>query len=88
MDERRRSGRRKLHAATQPALVEALDRLVEPGACGSPTNPLRWTIQSTHRLTDELRPQGFTVGASSAPRTLAGMGCSVQANQNAKRGLR
>ena len=45
--QRRSGGGRKPHATTQPGLQEALDRLIEPTARGSPTNPLRWTIKST-----------------------------------------
>src|SRR5580692_9388345 len=48
--QRQIGGGRKPHAITQPGLQEALDRLIEPTARGSPMNPLRWTIKSTHRL--------------------------------------
>src|SRR5437667_9608600 len=39
--QRRSGGGRKPHATTQPGLVDALDRLIDPTARGSPTNPLR-----------------------------------------------
>src|SRR6185436_20281735 len=38
--QRRRGGGRKPHATTQPGLQTALERLIEPTARGSPTNPL------------------------------------------------
>src|SRR5476651_637556 len=43
--QRRSGGGRKPHAITQPDLQEALERLIEPTARGSPTNPLRWTLK-------------------------------------------
>src|SRR5687767_13774011 len=52
--QRQSGGGRKPHAITQPGLPEALDRLIEPTARGSPMNPLRWTIKSTHRLAGTL----------------------------------
>src|SRR4051794_40219484 len=45
--QRATGGGRKPHATTQPGLPAALDRLIDPTARGSPTNPLRWTIKST-----------------------------------------
>src|SRR5277367_4130106 len=45
--QRRSGGGRKPHSTTQPSLQDALDRLIEPTARGSPTNPLRWTTKST-----------------------------------------
>src|SRR5262245_253908 len=37
--QRRNGGGRKPHAVTQPGLQDALDRLIEPTARGSPMNP-------------------------------------------------
>src|SRR3982751_4850321 len=48
--QRRGGGGRKAHAITQPGLEEALGRLIEPTARGSPSDPLRWTTKSTYRL--------------------------------------
>ena len=68
--QRRVGGGRKPHSATQPALQEAWDRLNEPTAQGSPTDPLRWTIKSTYRLADELRDKGYAVSPTSVRREL------------------
>ncbi len=84
--QRRPGGGRKPHAVTQPGLPEALDRLIEPGARGSPTNPLRWTIKSTYRLAQALRAQGFEVGATSVRRLLSAMGYSLQSNRKTREG--
>jgi transposase len=84
--QRRSGGGRKPHASTQPGLQDALDRLIEPTARGSPTNPLRWTIKSTHRLADELRKQGFAVSATSVRRMLAALKYSLQGNRKTREG--
>ena len=85
--QRRSGGGRKPHATTQPGLQEALDRLIEPTARGSPTNPLRWTIKSTHRLAEALRNQGYQVSATSVRRMLAAMHYSLQGNRKTREGV-
>jgi hypothetical protein len=84
--QRRLGGGRKSHAITQPDLRSALDRLIDPTARGSPTNPLRWTIKSTYRLADELGRQGYAVSATSVRRMLAAMGYSLQGNRKTREG--
>ena len=84
--QRRAGGGRKGSAVVQPGLRNALDRLVEPTARGAPTRPLRWTCKSTRRLAGELRAQGYTVGATSVRRLLAGLGYSLQANRKTREG--
>jgi hypothetical protein len=84
--QRKSGGGRKPHATTQPGLRAALDRLIEPTARGSPTNPLRWTIKSTYRLADALREQGYAVSATSVRRMLADMQYSLQANRKTREG--
>ena len=84
--QRRSGGGRKPYATTQPGLQEALDRMIEPTARGSPTNPLRWTIKSTRRLADALRKQGYQVSATSVRRMLAAMGYSLQGNRKTREG--
>ena len=84
--QRRSGGGRKSHALTQPGLRDALDRMIEPTARGSPTNPLRWTIKSTRRLAGELRKQGYAVSATSVRRMLVEMDYSLQANRKTREG--
>ena len=76
----------KPHALTQPGLRDALDRTIEPTARGSPTNPLRWTIQSTRRLAGELQKGGYAVSATSVRRMLVAMNDSLQANRKTQEG--
>jgi hypothetical protein len=84
--QRQPGGGRKPHTATQPGLREALDRLIEPTARGSPTNPLRWTIKSTYRLAGELRQQGYAVSATSVRRMLVALKYSLQGNRKTREG--
>ena len=85
--QRRSGGGRKPHALTQPGLQGALDSLIEPTARGSPMNPLRWTIKSTHRLAHALRSQGYEVSATSVRRMLAAMNYSLQGNRKTREGV-
>jgi hypothetical protein len=84
--QRHSGGGRKAHAETQPGMRAALDRMIEPTARGSPTNPLRWTIQSTSRLAAELRKQGYASSATSVRRMLRSMGYSLQGNRKTREG--
>jgi Rhodopirellula transposase DDE domain len=84
--QRRSGGGRKPYATVQPGLQDALDRLIEPTARGSPTNPLRWTIKSTRRLAEALRKQGYEVSATSVRRMLTTMHYSLQANRKTREG--
>lgn len=77
---------RKPYANTQLGLWNALDRMIEPTARGSPTNPLRWTIKSTYRLAEALREQGYTVSATSVRRMLVEMKYSLQGNRKTREG--
>lgn len=84
--QRRSGGGRKSFAVVQPGLSEALDQLIEPTSRGSPMNPLRWTIKSTHRLAQALRDQGFQVSATSVRRMLSAMDYSLQGNRKTREG--
>jgi hypothetical protein len=84
--QREVGGGRKSYAITQPGLQDALDRLIEPTARGSPTNPLRWTIKSTYRLAQALQEQGYQVSATSVRRMLVAMKYSLQGNRKTREG--
>ncbi len=55
---RKPGGGRKSLTETDPALLAALDALVEPGTRGDPMSPLRWTTKSTRNLADALTAAG------------------------------
>lgn len=85
--QRRIGGGRKPRTVSQPGLMEALDRLIEPTTRGSPMDPLRWTIKSTSRLAGELRQQGYTVSVSSVRSMLRELGYSLQGNRKTREGI-
>jgi hypothetical protein len=83
----RRPGAGRIPLTTSdPGLLEALDRLIDPVSRGDPTSPLRWTCKSTSNLADELTEQGHSI----SPRTVAGllhqMGYSLQVNRKVREG--
>jgi hypothetical protein len=73
-------GGRKRAEDQDPALVEALDRLVDPDSRGDPMTPLRWTCKSLRTLARELHSQGHQVSASLVQRLLHEAGYSLQGN--------
>jgi hypothetical protein len=83
---RRPGGGRKPLTRTDPALLTALEALIEPVTRGDPQSPLRWTLKSTRTLAAELTRQRHRV----SPRTVAGLlhqaGYSLQANRKTREG--
>lgn len=84
--QRRAGAGRKRRQATHPAIMEALERLVDPESRGDPQSPLRWTCRSTRRLAEELTSQGFPVGATTVRHLLKEAGYSLQANRKTREG--
>ena len=83
---RRRGGGRKPLTAHDPALVDALERLVEPTARGDPDSPLRWTCKSTRTLAGELQAEGHAVSHTKVAQLLQGLHYSLQANRKTREG--
>src|ERR1700704_1779 len=54
---RRAGGGRKPLQTHDPALVSALEALVDPTTRGDPMSPLRWTCKSTRKLATALTGQ-------------------------------
>ena len=79
------AGRKRL-TETQPALLAALDMLVEPATRGDPRTPLRWTCRSVRRLASELRRQGYRVSHQVVAELLRQAGYSLQANRKTTEG--
>jgi Rhodopirellula transposase DDE domain len=84
---RRPGGGRRPLSQTNPALLPALEALVEPVTRGDPESPLRWTCKSTRRLAEELTRQGYRVGARTVASLLHEAGYSLQANRKTREGL-
>ena len=83
---RKTGGGRKQLTQTDPALVSALEALVEPLTRGDPESPLRWTCKSTRKLADELSRRGHAVGYRTVAWLLHEAGYSLQANRKTREG--
>jgi Rhodopirellula transposase DDE domain len=75
---RRPGGGPKRLRDTDPGLVEALDRLVDPDTRGDPDSPLRWTTKSTRELAEALTAQGHPVSDDTVGRLLKQQGYRLQ----------
>ena len=67
---RQPGGGRKAVMEQDPALVTAVERLVEPTTRGDPMSPLRWTCKSTRKLAEELTGQGHPVSHTTVAQVL------------------
>src|ERR671937_3047917 len=83
----RRPGAGRPRAAERnPALLVALDALVEPTARGDPMSPLRWTCKSTRKLATALTDQGHKVSHTTVAQLLADLGYSLQGTRRTLEG--
>jgi hypothetical protein len=83
---RQPGGGRKKITAKDPALLPALEALVEPTTRGEPTSPLRWTCKSLRQLASELQTQGHGVSHRVVGDLLHTLGYSLQANAKTAEG--
>jgi transposase len=83
---RRCGGGRQPLTVKDPALVEALNELVEPTTRGDPESPLRWTCKSTTRLARELEKAGHPISQRSVCTLLHAQQYSLQANRKTREG--
>jgi hypothetical protein len=63
---------------TDPGLLAALDRLIDPDTRGDPASPLRWTCKSTRELAQALTAQGHPVSDDTVGRLLREQGDRLQ----------
>ena len=59
----------------------AASEAVTIGRGGDPESPLRWTCQSTYKLSKALRLKGYKVSQKSIYSLLQKMGYSMQSNR-------
>ncbi len=78
-------GRRPL-TQSDPGLLEALERLIDPATRGDPMSPLRWTCKSTDKLAEELTRQNHPVSDRTVAMLLKQQGYSLQANRKTREG--
>ena len=77
---RRPGGGRKRAQDKDPALLTALEQLIDPATRGDPMSPLRWTCKSTRQLALALTEQGHTISHSVVSELLQELGYSLQGN--------
>jgi hypothetical protein len=69
-----------------PALLESLQRLVEPATMGDPMRPLMWVSKSHAKLAAALRDMGHKVADSSIPKLLGLLKFCRQVNRKTLEG--
>ena len=77
---RREGGGRKKLTETDPGLMAALMKLVEPDKRGDPTSPLLWTTKSLRNLSAELTAAGHPCSHDTVGDLLREQGFSLQSN--------
>jgi hypothetical protein len=83
---RKPGGGRKSLSETDPDLLDALDKLIEPTLRGDPQSPLRWTCKSTAHLAAELTRQGHPISDRSVSALLLAQHYSLQGNRKTQEG--
>jgi hypothetical protein len=83
---RRPGGGRKPLTQSDPDLLGALERLIDPATRGDPMSPLRWTCKSTAKLAEELTRQNHPVSDRTVALLLKRNGYSLQANRKTREG--
>jgi hypothetical protein len=83
---RQPGGGRKRVTAHDPALLAALDALIEPTKRGDPMRGLRWTCKSTRKLARELTTQGHPVSHTTVAEELHLQQYSLQGNRKTQEG--
>lgn len=77
---------RKRAESKDPKLRRALERLVEPSSRGDPESPMRWTLKSVRRLSEELHREGHVAGRTLVGELLHDMGYSLQGTRKTREG--
>lgn len=83
---RRQGGGRKPLQTQDPALIVALEALVEPTTRGDPMSPLRWTCKSTRKLAQALTSHGHAISHTTVAHLLTALGYSVQRTRKTQEG--
>lgn len=83
---RRAGAGRPQITSRDPALIRALENLVEPAARGDPESPLRWTCKSTRTLAGELTWRRHPISHVKVAQLLHDMDYSLQSNRKMEEG--
>ena len=79
-------GGRRMLTESDPGLLGALERLIDPATRGDPMSPLRWTCKSTDKLAEELTRQNHPISDRTVAMLLKQQGYSLQANRKTREG--
>src|SRR6266849_7336347 len=79
------AGRKNL-TVSDPALLAALDGLIEGGTRGDPASPLRWICKSTRTLAAELCAQQHPISYVRVGQLLHEQNYSLQSNRKLEEG--
>jgi hypothetical protein len=83
---RRAGAGRKPLTEQDPALIDALEALVDPLARGDPESPLRWTTKSTRQLAAVLSAQGHPISHVKVAELLKERDYSLQGTRKVQEG--
>jgi len=83
---RRPGAGRKNLTVTDPALVAALDGLIDGGTRGDPESPLRWICKSTRTLAAELWKEHHPISHVRVAELLHDQNYSLQSNRKMEEG--
>lgn len=83
---RRAGGGRRALRDSDPGLVGALERLIEPATLGDPMRPLIWVSKSLEKLAAALTEMGHPISADTVRKELVKLGYSRQSNRKADEG--
>lgn len=83
---RREGGGAPRTTETNPGVLDALRRLVEPATLGDPMRALLWVSKSREKLSVALAEEGYKVSPNTVRRLLAELGYSRQVNRKADEG--
>jgi hypothetical protein len=72
---------------SQPGVMAALEKLVDPLTRGDPTSPLRWTCKSRAKLAAALNKERWQVSSSTVGRLLNELGYRMQSVRKTREGM-
>jgi hypothetical protein len=84
---RRPGGGRQRLTQHDPALLQALEALLDPATRGDPQSPLCWTCKSTRQLAHALTAAGHPVSHTTVAGLLQDLEYSLQANAKTREGV-
>ena len=83
---RREGAGRKKITTSDPKLLTALDRLIDPETRGDPESPLRWIWKSTRTLAVQLTRQNHPISHVKVAQLLHEQNYSLQGNRKTEEG--